>query len=59
MDNIETKRRSISATLADIEQNTAALAVKGIDAREPEDREAYDIVCRIERRLLAKAKEAV
>lgn len=59
MGNIETKRRSISATLADIEQNTAALAANALDAREPEDREAYDIVCRIERKLLAKAKEAV
>jgi hypothetical protein len=40
----------IEAILADIE------AIHDPELLEPEDREAFDVVCRIERRLLAKKK---
>ncbi len=47
-------RRSISATLDDI----AAIPVEIRQlATDPDDREAYDIICRIERRLAARATD--
>lgn len=51
MASIDSVRRSISATLAEIQATQKGL---GIDACDPGDREAYDIVCRIERRLLSR-----
>jgi hypothetical protein len=47
-------RRSISATLDDIARTTRALRAQGIDPSDPSDREARDIINRIERRLAAQ-----
>jgi hypothetical protein len=52
--NLDSVRRSISVTLEEIESLTKALAAKGIDARDPDDIEAFEIVSRIEREALAK-----
>jgi hypothetical protein len=52
--DLDAVRRGILATVVDIHHLTAGLYAKGIDARDPTDREAFDIVCRIERRLMAK-----
>ena len=56
---LDATRRRISVTLDEILELDRQLLAKGINARAPEDREAYDIVCRIERKALAKAREAV
>jgi hypothetical protein len=42
-------RAQLSALIAEIEQGHRALAP--LDVRDPGDREAYDIICRIERKL--------
>lgn len=55
MADLEVKKREISAIVDEILSLTRALAVKGIDARDPSDRQAYDIVCRIERRIMAQS----
>jgi hypothetical protein len=44
-------RNSISATLSEIQLTQSRLGIKC----DPADREAYDIICRIERRLLAQS----
>jgi hypothetical protein len=54
--DLEKKKLEILSILGDIEHHTAWLKAHGIDASDPDDREAYDIVCRIERRLLASPK---
>lgn len=53
MPDLEVKRREILALADGVSDLTLALAAKGIDARDPGDREAYDIICRIERRMAA------
>lgn len=56
MSDLEITRRSISVTLDEIRATKPRLQALGIDPRDmhdPDDREAHDIVCRIERRLNA------
>jgi hypothetical protein len=53
MDSIEVRKREISAILGGIEDLTRGLFAMGVDPRDPGDREAYDIVCRIERKMVA------
>lgn len=55
--DLDLTRRRILTTAEDIHHLTAALYAKGIDAREAGDGEALDIVCRIERKLLAAPKK--
>jgi hypothetical protein len=50
----ELARREILALVADIERLHRELGELAIV--DPDDREAYDILCRIERKLLAKRK---
>lgn len=50
-------RAQIGSILAEIEGHHAALMARGIDARHPDDREAFDAVCRIERKALAATAE--
>lgn len=54
---LEVKRREISAIVDDILRLTGGLLARGCDPREVEDREAFDIVSRIERRALAVSRE--
>lgn len=51
--DLDVRRLEISAIVNDIATITRDLRAKGIDARDPGDREAYDIISRIERRLAA------
>lgn len=53
---LDKTRSEITAMISEIERLQSELARKGIDARQPEDREAADIVSRIERKLLSKIK---
>lgn len=50
MRDLDEIKHSISVTLAEIQATQRGI---GIIATDPADREAYDIVCRIERRLLS------
>ena len=54
MTDIDKTRAHISAIIDEIAATQKAL---GFKTNEPSDREAYDIICRIERKL-AQAKEA-
>jgi hypothetical protein len=58
MSDLDRKRAEIAAILSDIEASQAALKASGVEFRQPEDREAYDIICRIERRLKALQRAA-
>ena len=49
----EIRRSEIISILGDIEAHHSYLKARGIDAYDPDDREAYDIINRIERRILA------
>jgi hypothetical protein len=53
--NLETRRAEILSILGDIEHHHSYFKDRGIDVSDPDDREAYDIICRIERRLLASS----
>lgn len=48
-------RANISAIIAEIEATQRAM---GVVVHQPDDREAFDIVARIERRLLAQPLKA-
>lgn len=50
MSGLDDTRNSISATLSEIQLAQSRLGLKC----DPADREAYDIICRIERRLHAR-----
>jgi len=56
MSDLETKKREIAALAGEVSAFTLALAAKGIDARDPGDLEAYDIISRIERKMASGAK---
>lgn len=52
--DLEVRKREISALVDGVIALERALRAKGIDAVDPEDRmEAFDIINRIERRMLA------
>lgn len=52
--DLEVRKREISALADGVTSLERALRAKGIDAVDDEDRmEAFDIIARIERRLLA------
>jgi hypothetical protein len=52
--NSDAVRRSIGATVSDIQAAEAAFAARGVDVSDYEDRaEAMDILNRIERRMMA------
>lgn len=50
---METRRLEILSILGDLEHHHLYFKDRGIDVGDPADREAYDIISRIERRLLA------
>lgn len=55
----ETKRVEIVSIASDISETTRALKRKGIEASDPRDMlDAFDIIARIERRMLAKIPAA-
>ena len=51
MDDI--RRAEIYSILGDIEHHHGYFKACGIDVSDPGDRECYDIICRIERQILA------
>lgn len=53
---LDKTRSEITVMIDEIGRLQTELAKKGIDARQPEDLEAMDIVFRIERKLLSKTK---
>jgi hypothetical protein len=53
MGDLEIRRMEILSILGDIEYHHGYFTARGIDASDPGDREAYDIISRIERRLMA------
>jgi len=58
--DLEKKKLEILSILGDIEAGTAYFRARGIDVSDSGDRECYDIICRIERQVLAAspAKES-
>ena len=56
MNDLEARKREIAALASEVSGFTLALAAKGIDARDPGDLEAYDIIRRIGRKMAAGAK---
>ena len=50
----ETRRMEMLSILGDIEHHHEYFKTRGIDASDPGDRECHDIICRIERQLLAQ-----
>lgn len=59
--NLEIRRLEILSILGDLEHHHSYFKERGIDVGNPDDREAYDIICRIERRIMAQSpkKETV
>jgi len=59
MADLETRKMEILSILGDIEHHHAYFKARGIDVSDPGDREAFDIISRVERILLAQpmAKE--
>lgn len=54
-DALETRKAEILSILGDLEYHHGYFKARGIDVADPGDREAYDIIARIERRLLAQS----
>lgn len=57
--DLDKKKLEILSILGDIEYHHAYFKARGVDVSDAGDRECHDIICRIERRLLAQpiAKE--
>lgn len=61
MKSNDVARARLDAIISDIAQTQQALLRAGltpVDIYDPADREAYDIICRIERRLKQQAEAA-
>ena len=54
MADLETRKMEILSILGDIEHHHAYFKARGIDVSDHGDREAFDIISRIERILLAR-----
>lgn len=53
--DLKTRKTEILSILGDIEHHHGWFKARGIDVSDHSDREAFDIISRIERRLLAKS----